>query len=193
LEAPLTEPRKITQLLAAYRAGDAAALDRLLPLVYDDLRRSARRQLRRRPAQGLQTTSLVHEAYLRLADQSRPGWRDRHHFQAVAALAMRHVLIDLARKRAAQKRGADPVRVALDEEGVAAPSRVVDVLAVDEALRNLAALSERLAKVVELRFFGGLTLDEAAEVLGISPITAKRDWRKARAFLYDALHPSVTG
>ena len=187
----MAETGEITQLLAAAREGDGAAFDRLVALVYRELRVIARRQLRRRrPGQTLTTTALVHEAYLRLADHA--GWHDRAHFLAVAALAMRHVLVDAARRRAAKKRGGDEVRITFDAlapgaEEPGADARAVEILAVDRALTALAALNERLSRLVELRFFAGLTEEEVAQVMGTSERTVRRDWRKARAYLFQAL------
>ncbi len=180
---------EITRLLFAFRDGEGSAMDELLPLVYGELRGIAHRQLRRRPAQTLNTTALAHEAYLKLVDQSRAEWRDRSHFLAVAAVAMRHILVDTARRRTAQKRGGDDVRVTLDDRAAKADtdSRAIEILALDEALTALAELNDRLSRLVELRFFGGLTVEETAEAMGISERTVKRDWRKARAFLYRAL------
>lgn len=182
---------EITQLLAAYSGGEPSAFDRLLPLVYEELRVAAHRQLRRRRPGGqtLDTTALVHDAYLKLIDHQRAGWRDRNHFMAVATLAMRQILVDHARRRAAGKRGGNEQVVTLEEGRMrdAAGSRAVEILALDQALHKLAGLDERLAKLVELRFFGGLSVEETAEVLDVSERTVKRDWRKARAFLYRLL------
>lgn len=179
----------ITQLLHAYSAGEASALDRLLPLVYDEMRLAAHRQLRkRRPGQTLDTSALVHDAYLKLVDQQQAGWRDRNHFMAVATLAMRQILVDTARRRRAQKRGGDEAPVTLDEGRIGqAESLAIEVLALDEALEKLSQLDPRLTKLVELRFFGGLTVEETAAVLDLSERTVKRDWRKARAFLVQQL------
>lgn len=191
-------PGEITRLLAAAREGDGAAFDHLVALVYQELRVIARRQLRRRrPGQTITTTVLVHEAYLRLADHGG-GWRDRAHFLAVAALAMRHVLVDAARRRTAKKRGGDEVRITFDELGPGgeerdADARAVEILAVDRALTALAALDERLSKLVELRFFAGLTEEEVAQVTGTSERTVRRDWRKARAYLYQAIGGPAAG
>lgn len=161
-------------------------------LVYDELRAMARIQLRhRRPGQTITTTALVHEAYLKLVDHQGTTWEDRSHFLSVAALAMRHILVDSARRRMAKKRGGEDVRIALDELRLGgesdAEARVVEVLAVDRALTSLAALNERLSQLVELRFFAGLTEEETAEAMGTSERTVRRDWRKARAFLFQAL------
>ena len=187
----MTDPGEITQLLAAARDGDRKAVDQLLPLVYDELREVAHRQLRkRRPGETFNSTVLVHEAYLKLAGRMDTDWQDRNHFLAVAAVAMRNILVDYARRKMAQKRGGDQVLVTLDEARVGAPQSAVEMLALDEALSKLGSLSERLAKIVELRFFGGLTVEETAELVGTSERTVKRDWRKARAFLLSALEAS---
>ncbi len=184
---------EITSLLAAARQGDGSATHRLMTLVYDELRAMARRQLRyRRPGQTITTTALVHEAYLKLIDQNGATWQDRSHFFSVAALAMRHILVDSARRRVAKKRGGEDVRITLDEfrlssEETDAEARAVEVLAVDRALTSLAALNERLSQLVELRFFAGMTEEETAQVMGTSERTVRRDWRKARAFLFQAL------
>lgn len=190
---------EITSLLAAARQGDGSATHRLMSLVYDELRAMARRQLRnRRPGQTITTTVLVHEAYLKLVDHEGVTWQDRSHFFSVAALAMRHILVDSARRRVARKRGGEDVRITLDElhmggEEPDAEARALEVLAVDRALTSLAALSERLSQLVELRFFAGLTEDETAQVMGTSERTVRRDWRKARAFLFQALGGQASG
>ncbi len=163
-------------------------MDRLVALIYDELHAMAHRELDRwRPGQTLNTTGLIHETYLKLVDQPQAGWQDRTHFLSVAAVAMRHIVVDYARRRGAKKRagGAHPIR--LDESQVGVEVRIDEIIAVDEALTALAAANERLSKVVELRFFGGLTVEETAEVLGVSERTVKREWRKARAFLYRVL------
>lgn len=188
-----TPTGEITGLLAAARQGDADAVSRLMALVYDELRAMARRQLRgRRPGQTLTTTALVHEVYLKLVDQDGVPWQDRSHFFRVAAVAMRHILVDSARRRIAKKRGGEEIRVTLDELRLSwgepdAEARAVEVLAIDRALTSLAVLNERLSQLVELRFFAGLTEEEAAEAMGTSERTVRRDWRKARAFLFQAL------
>jgi len=180
---------EITEQLLAFRGGDREALNQLMPLVYDRLRAMAHARLAGRdPGASLETTGLVHEAYLRLVDQSRAEWRDRSHFFAVAATAMRQIVVDRARRRGAAKRGG-PVRTeVLDEarDGSAA-ARIEEILAVDEALTRLGALDERLVKMVELRFFAGLSIEETGEVLGLDPRTINRDWRVARALLYRTL------
>ncbi len=190
----MAAPGEVTCLLLALREGDPGALERLTPLVYGELRAVARRQLRRRrPGQTLETTALVHEAYVKLVDAGRADWRDREHFLSVAAVAMRHVLVDAARRRMARKRGGDELRVTLSDldrlagHGERGDDRVVEILAVDQALAALATLSPRLARLVELVYFGGLTEEEAGRALGVSDRTVRRDWRKARAVLFQAL------
>jgi len=179
----------VTDLLHAHRAGQPDALGRLVPLLYDDLRRVARSQLRRlRIGETLDTTGLVHEAYLRLVDQSRATWEDRGHFLAVSAVAMRQILIDYARERTRQKRGGDRVREPLDEAtAMAVAADAEQLLDIDRALQRLAETTPRLAQVVECRFFGGLTEQETADALGLSLRTAQREWLKARAWLRQAL------
>lgn len=180
-------------LLDQLRDGDAAALELLLPLVYDELRAIARRELRRRSAGGtLDTTALVHEAYLKLANRRCVRPADRAHFLGIAARAMRQVLVDHARRHAAAKRGGGDVCVTFDDGAMAAPlaadERADTLLALDEALTRLAALSERLGRVVECRFFGGLSEQETADALGVTARTVRRDWVKARAWLHRELH-----
>ncbi len=171
-------------LLTAWRGGDHSALDALMPLVYDELRRLARDYLRReRPDHTLQPTALVNEAYLRLVDQKRMRWQNRAHFFAIAAQMMRRILIDHARSKHFEKRGGGVPRVALDEAAVLSDERAGELVALDEALTGLAALDERKGRVVELRYFGGLSVEEVAEVLGVSADTVTRDWRRAKAFL----------
>jgi RNA polymerase sigma factor (TIGR02999 family) len=192
-------PGEITRLLGAARQGDGSAMPRLMALVYDELRAVARRQLRhRRPGQTITTTALVHEAYLKLVDPHGAAWQDRAHFLSVAAVAMRHILVDAARRHAAKKRGGEEVRITFDglEPGPGASgteARAVEILAVDRALTSLAALNERLGKLVELRFFAGLTEEETARVMETSERTVRRDWRKARAFLFHALGGQAAG
>ena len=183
----------ITQLLSAASAGDRDALDRVFDLVYRELRGIARRQLA--GGETLRTTALVHEVYLRMAQGQPVAARDREHFYATAARAMRQILVDHARRRSAEKRGGGVRPEALDEQMVeqivAAVGREEEILAIDAALRNLEIVDERLAKLVEMRFYGGLSIEETAEMLGVSERTVKRDWRKARAFLYRELHGSA--
>lgn len=181
-----------TQLLSDARGGDRAALDRLLPRVYDELRRLAHARLRRhRPGDTLDTTALVHEVYLKLTVGETPSFTDRAHFFALAARAMRFVLISYARERTAQKRGGGQPPIPFDEAlgaGLAtADAEAIDLLTLNDALDRLAVVSERLAEVVELRFFGGMAYDEVAEATGRSVATVKRDWRRARAWLYHAM------
>lgn len=175
----------ITGLLMAWGGGDKAALDRLMPLVYQELRRLARRQMRReRQGDTLQTTALVNEAYLRLVDYQRVQARDRNHFLAIAAQAMRRILIERARSRQSNKRGSNPQRISLDEIAEVADARAADLLALDEALQALSTIDPRKAQLVELRYFGGLTIEETANVLGVSTPTVERDWHTARIWLY---------
>jgi RNA polymerase sigma factor (TIGR02999 family) len=181
-------PRTITRLLRAWSHGDAAASEQLLELLYDDLKRRARQKLRgERADHTLQPTALVHEAWLRLNRQSEANWQNRAQFLGLAAVMMRRVLVDYARGRRADKREGSWVRVTLDEDLATGPGREVDSLDLEAALEELAAQDERQARLVELRVFGGLTFDDAAEVLGVSPATAKRDWTHARAWLFRRL------
>jgi RNA polymerase sigma factor (TIGR02999 family) len=181
----------ITALLIAHRRGDANAFDRLVGLVYDDLRRLARAQLRRvPPGQTLDTTARVHEAYLRLVDQTRPNWHDRGHFLAVSATAMRQILIDYARGRTRQKRGGHVQHAPLDEARVAAADEAERMIALDLTLDKLALVEPRLVRVVECRYFAGYSEQETADALGVSLRTAQRDWLRARAWLREALAPS---
>lgn len=182
----------ITELLVAHRGGRSGAFEQLVPLVYDDLRRVARAQLRRHdPGDSLNTTGLVHEAYLRLVDQSRATYRDRGHFFAVCAVAMRQILVDYARRRGRLKRGGDQVHVPIDDAADPAAREAAWLLDLDAALQRLAAHDERLARVVECRFFAGLSEEETAEALGLSLRTAQREWFKARAWLRAELGESV--
>lgn len=183
-----TSRGEVTRLLAAWSGGDPRALDALIPLIYGELRALAARSLSREsPGHTLQPTAVVHEAYLRLVDQKRATWKNRNHFFAVAAQTMRRLLVDHARRRNAEKRGGSPARIPLEKAGAAVTPPETDVLALDRALEKLAALDAHQAKVVELRYFGGLTLDETAEVLGTSPSTVSRAFRLARAWLYREL------
>jgi RNA polymerase sigma factor (TIGR02999 family) len=174
-------------------------MDRLMTLVYDELRAVARRQLRRfRPGQTLDTTGLVHDAYLRLVAQAGASWQDRAHFLSVAGVAMRHILVDAARRRMAKKRAGENLRISFDElrpggGGQDAFRQAVEILDLDEALTALAARNERLSRLVELRFFAGLTEEETAQTLGISERTVRRDWLKARAFLFHTLRSRDEG
>jgi RNA polymerase sigma factor (TIGR02999 family) len=175
---------EVTRLLGALRGGDRDALGRLLPLVYDELHLLAQRAMRHeRGGHTLQATALVNEAYLRLVDQRRAGWEHRTQFLAVAAQLMRRILVDHARGRGAAKRGGGQERVPLENAAVSAPEKGLDLVSLDEALTRLARIDAQQARVVELRFFGGLTVEEAAEVLGVSPATVKREWTMAKAWL----------
>lgn len=178
----------ITGLLREGARGEEGALGRLLPLVYDDLRAIAHRRLRsEREGHTLNTTALVHEAYVRLVDQTRVQWRDRAHFFGVAAEAMRRILVDYARRRAAEKRGAGQDPLPLDDVEIAVAERADQLVALDAALARLEAIDERLARVVLYRFFGGLSEEEIAELVGVTPRTVRRDWVKARGWLYREL------
>jgi RNA polymerase sigma factor (TIGR02999 family) len=181
-------PDDVTNLLLKWTQGDEAALEQLMPLVYEELRRMARQCLRReRAGHTMQTTTLIHEAYLRLVDASRVPWQDRGHFFAIAARLMRRVLVDDARKRNYQKRGAELTRISLDEAMVLAPERDADVIALDEALDRLTQFAPRKCEVVELRFFAGLSIEETAAALRVSTDTVKREWRTAKLWLLHEL------
>ena len=191
-ELRLADPQEVTQLLANWSQGDPTALEKLIPLVYKELRHLAHRYMEgQRPNHTLQTTALVNEAYLRLADQSKPSFTNRSHFLAVAAKAMRQILVDHAKAQQSQKRGAGASKVKLDEAALISPEQTNTILDVDEALEKLAVLDSRKAHVVELRYFGGLNQDEIAEVLKISTVTVRRDWVFARAWLYTELHSAA--
>ncbi len=178
----------ITQLLMQWRAGDQSALERLTPLVYDELKRLARQCMRReRVGHTLQTTALVNEAYLRMVNSSRVEWHDRAHFFAIAAQLMRRVLVDEARKRHEQKRGGEFTRIALDEALMPAHEREFDLLALNQALERLAEFAPRKCQVVEMRFFGGLSIKETGAVLGVSADIVKREWRTAKLWLLHEL------
>ncbi len=179
-----TSQEQVTELLLAWGQGDELALERLVPLVYGELHRLAHRYLGgERAGHLLQTTALVNEAYLRLVDSRRVQWQNRAHFFAVSAQLMRRVLVDFARSRNYQKRGGDAVQVSLHEELAGSTERGTDLVALDDALTAMAKTDERASRVVELRFFGGLSIEETAEVLKISPETVKRDWTWAKAWL----------
>jgi RNA polymerase sigma factor (TIGR02999 family) len=187
-------PSPVTELLHDWQGGDEAARDRLVPLVYDDLRRLACRQLaRERCGHTLQPTALVHEAYLRFAGHGRLRWQGRTHFFAIAAITMRRILVSHARGRRAAKRGGGGPAITLREEERFAPARSVDLLALDEALEALERIDARQCLVVELRYFGGLTVDETAAELGLSPATIKLDWSLARAWLFRRLAAGARG
>jgi RNA polymerase sigma factor (TIGR02999 family) len=182
---------EVTQLLTDWSNGDQAALEKLMPLVYDELHRMAKRYMgRQHPGCTLRTTALIHEAYLRLVAQPTKRWQDRTHFFAVGAQAMRHVLVDYARSRHYAKRGGGVRAVSLDEAAVVSGERAAELVALDEALTELAALHPRQSQMVELRFFGGLSVEETAEVLKVSPDTVMRDWQMAKAWLHRELSKS---
>jgi RNA polymerase sigma factor (TIGR02999 family) len=185
---PLGPSEQVTSLLLRWRAGDKAALDNLIPLVYDELRRLAHYYLQReRPDHTLQSTALVHEAYARLIGQNLPEWQNRAHFFGVAAQLMRQILVDYARNHRAAKRGGSVCKLPLTDAEAQTTLKNVDVVALDDALQSLAKLDPQQSKVVELRFFAGLSVEDTSEVLGISPSTVKRDWNTARVWLYREL------
>ena len=182
----------ITGLLLDWGNGDKAALDRVMPLIYQELRRLAHRQMRReRPGDTLQTTALVNEAYLRLIDYERVRPRDRAHFLAIAAQAMRRILIERARSRRANKHGSGGQKISLDEAEQVSDQRAADLVALDEALDGLTAIDSRKGQVVELKYFGGMTIEEIAEALGVSAPTVERDWRMAKVWLHREISRTV--
>lgn len=188
--------QEVTLLLHSWFRGDRSALDRLIPLVHDELHRLARRCMRREhEAHTLQTTALVNEAYIRLVDAGNVQWRDRNHFFAISSTIMRRILVDFARARQAGKRQALRLAAPVDVDAVNVPAMQpdADVVALDEALQSLASFDPRAAHVVELRYFGGLTVEQSAEVLGISPKTVKRDWTAARTWLLGELEGGGAG
>jgi RNA polymerase sigma factor (TIGR02999 family) len=179
----------VTGLLIQWSNGDKAALDKLMPLVHEELRRLAHRYMRReREGHTLQTTALVNEAYLRMVNRKQVKWQNRAHFFAVAAQVMRTILVDYARSHAYAKRGGGAHRLTFDEAMVVSPDRSAEVVAIDEALKQLALIDPQQSQIVELRFFGGLTIEETAEVLHVSPATIKREWSTAKAWLYHELN-----
>ncbi len=186
--SPLSSPADITMLLRAAASGDRRDLDALMAAVYQDMRRlAASHMAAERRDHTLQPTALVHEAYVKLLDQRTTGWKDRLHFFSIAARIIRRILIDHARARQADKRGGEQTRVSLNDHEVATPGQDVDLLALDEALAELARLDEQQARIVELRYFGGCTIDEIAEVLSVGKRTVDRNWQAARAWLFDRL------
>ena len=177
-------PTEVTQLLVAWSNGDSAARDALIPLVHDELRRLAHRYMgRERADHTLQTSALVNEAYLRLIDQKDVHWQNRAHFFAIAAQMMRRILVDYARKRRFVKHGGNLQAVSLEQAMIVSPERAAEVVALDDALKILAELDQRKSQIIELRFFGGLSIEETSEVLGVSPGTVMRDWTFAKAWL----------
>ncbi len=189
-----SESDNVNQLLVDWGNGNQQALEELLPLIYSELRHLAHNFLyRERPGHTLQTTALVHEAYLKLIDQRDAHWQNRAHFFAIAAQAMRRILIDSARKHAAVKRGRGGEKISLDEAAGISLEPDTNLLALDEALTALAEIDPQQSRIVELRYFGGLTIEETAEVMNLSPATVKREWTMARAWLYQALAGSREG
>jgi len=192
MNSRILSSKKITQLLLDWSKGNPAALQELTPLVHEELHRLAHYYMRReRPDHTLQTTALVNEAYVRLIDQKHVEVENRTQFFAIAAQLMRHVLVDHARSRQYLKRGGGALKVSLDEAMAVIEERGSDLIALDDALNSLAAIDSRKVKVVELRFFGGLSVEETAAALNISPVTVMRDWRMAKAWLYDAVNNEV--
>jgi RNA polymerase sigma factor (TIGR02999 family) len=183
---------QVTGLLEAWSHGDKDALDKLTPLVHEELRRLAHHYMSgERAGHTLQTTALVNEAYVCLVDQTEVHWQSRAHFFGVAAQVMRHILIDHARSRARQKRGGEIPHVSLEEAETMSQARAAELIALDDALIELQAIDERRSRVVELRYFGGLSIEETVEVLEVNPITVSRDWRWAKAWLFRALQPAI--
>ena len=189
MDTPSTPQHRVTQLLQQWSRGDDAAVVELTPLVYEELRRLAHHYMEgQRPNHTLQTTALVNEAYLRLADQTNPNWQSRAHFFAVAAQAMRQILVSYARSNRAQKRGGGAFKIELDEAAILSPEQSQEIVDLHEALERLETLDSRKAQVVELKFFGGLNYEEIAEVLKIARMTVRRDWEFAKLWLYTELH-----
>jgi len=186
-------PHEVTQLLVAWSDGDRAALDQLTPLVYEELHRLARNHMsRERQGHTLQTSALVNEAYVRLIDQKNVRWQNRAQFFSIASRLMRRILVDYARSHRYAKRGGDMRRVSLDEAAIVAQEPAAELVALDDALKSLAALDPRKCQVVELRFFGGMSVEESAEVLGVSVVTVMRDWSTAKAWLHRAMEKEVS-
>ncbi len=189
MHMPSLSPHRVTQLLVNWSHGDDSALAELTPLVYEELRRLAHHFMEgQRPDHTLQTTVLVNEAYLRLAGQTNPSWQNRAHFFAVAARAMRQILVNYAKSNRAQKRGGGALKVELDEAAILSPEQSKEIVDLHEALERLGTLDSRKARVVELKYFGGLNYDEIAEVLKIARMTVRRDWEFAKVWLYTELH-----
>jgi RNA polymerase sigma factor (TIGR02999 family) len=192
MDTPSVSQQRVTELLIQWSHGDNAALAELTPLVYQELRGVAHHHLsRQNPGHTLQTTALVNEAYLRLADQTNPRWQNRAHFFAVAARAMRQILVSYARSQQAQKRGGGALKVDLNEAALVSPEQSKEIVDLHEALEQLSALDSRKAQVVELKYFGGLNYEEIAEVLKVSRVTVRRDWEFAKVWLYTELHSNA--
>ena len=184
--------QNVTELLIGWGKGDKEALDALLPLVYEELRKQAAGYLRReRVGHTLQTTALIHEAYLKLVDQKNVHWQNRAHFFGIAAQLMRRILVDHARTKKRAKRGGSDIRVSFNDANLMGQAKDLDIVALDEALNHLAEIDEQQSRIVELRFFSGLTVEETAEVLAISPATVKRDWSMAKAWLHREISGEV--
>jgi RNA polymerase sigma-70 factor (ECF subfamily) len=187
----MSASHSVTQLLEQWNHGDREALDKLMPLIYEELRKMARRYMRQQnPGHTLQTTALIHEAYLRMVKQKEKHFENRAHFFGVAAQAMRHILVDYARSRHAAKRGGDARPISLEEAALVTEERAAELVAFDDALKELEELSKRQSRVVELRYFGGLSVEETATVLEVSPDTVMRDWSMAKTWLHRALSPA---
>jgi RNA polymerase sigma factor (TIGR02999 family) len=185
MTTPSSSPHEVTQLLIDWSRGDQAALYTLMPRVYEELRQIAHRYMRRESAgHTLQTTALINEAYLRLIEQQRVQWHGRAHFFAIAAQLMRRILVDFARRKSRAKRGGGALRVSLNETAVSSEWRGVELLALDDALQRLAVIDPRKGRVVELRFFGGLSIEGTAEIINVTPMTVVRDWKTAKAWLH---------
>ena len=192
MDMPSVSPQHVTQLLSDWSHGDDAALGELTLLVYEELRRLAHHHMgREHPDHTLQTTALVNEAYLRLAGQTSPNFTNRSHFFAVAAQAMRQILVNYAKASQSQKRGGGAIKVELDEAAIVSPEQSKTIVDLHEAIERLGALDSRKARVVELKYFGGLNHDEIAEVMKLSTVTVRRDWVFAKAWLYDELHSAA--
>ncbi len=182
------DAHQVTQLLTRWSAGSEVALDELMPIVYDELRTMAKRYMSgQNPGHTFQTTELIHEAYLKLAGGENQNWQNRAHFLGVAALAMRHILVNYALSKQSQKRGGDRLRVTADDILVVSIERSEEIVALDEALKRLEMIDQRKGRVVELRYFGGLSIEETASILNVSPQTVKRDWRFAKSWLMSEL------
>ena len=187
----MSSTHSVTQLLEQWNHGDREALEKLMPLIYEELKKMARRYMRQQnPDHTLQTTALIHEAYLRMVKQKEKHFENRAHFFGVAAQAMRHILVDYARERHTAKRGGGVRPISLEEAALVTQERAAEVIALDDALKELEELSKRQSRVVELRYFGGLSVEETAAVLEVSPDTVMRDWSMAKTWLHRALSPS---
>jgi RNA polymerase sigma factor (TIGR02999 family) len=194
MTTPSSSPQEVTQLLVEWRGGDEAALQKLFPLVQPELHRLAHHYMsRERAGHTLQTTAILNEAYLRLVDNTKPAWENRPHFVAAAAQLMRRIMVDHARERHSLKRGGGAVKVTLDEAALVTEARSEELLALDEAMEKLATQDPRKSQIVELRYFGGLTVEETAEFLTLSPRTVEREWTMAKAWLYRALAGEEAG